>query len=211
MCRILLKKSITVCFNKKKKLYLKANWGKFKEYLKHCDFDENLDADRLESKILLEINNAAQSAIPVKSKFNWRDRPLPTEIIELIKENRHKIDAHEEVKTLKDLSMSIKVEIQKHANKSWLEFVEKNPHPLSSVPFWQKIHKIRGEKNKNRKIAALKYKNRFAETDQEKAVIFKQTKTERKFFAKFKRKVWCKIPSWNQNSEWVPRKFQSYQ
>jgi hypothetical protein len=137
-------------------LYEKAKWGDF-----HAKLDQELiDVDHeqmplgdLCEKIVEATVKAANASIP-KSKPSVGKCPIkyPIHIINLIAEKRRlnyifKLNPNKvNGETLKTAQIECGDAISIFNQSKWKEFIKKmGPHPLSTIPFWRRINRLRNK------------------------------------------------------------------
>jgi len=161
--------------------YNKANWALFsticENETKKAHFD-NIDSTA--EHIVTSIQKAANEAIPKKSFKSNRIIDLPPEIVKLFKIKNYWWRKSRKTKStiakenLNFYNSLIQSEIIKHESEKMLRFIKNlGPRPLSTVPMWRKITRLRNQR-RSQEIPTLIVNNIEHETNQAKAEIFEE-------------------------------------
>jgi hypothetical protein len=169
-------------------LYDKANWREFAGLIDAALIDEwdYDDVALMEEKIENSIKGAAAQCIPKsKEKLN-RDHNFPEPIKEVLKSRNYWRSeykknpngiAADQYRLKEELASDM---IAQFKRAQWARFLkEQGPHPLSSVPFWRRVNRLRENKRK-KNIGALLINNKVVTDDKEKAEAF-AAELEKKF------------------------------
>ena len=161
-------------------LYDRADWLKFKNSLNHNLKDigtNDNDPTHLNDQITEAINSAAKEAIP-KSKTNKGREKFPKYITDVLDQRNkwrkiynHYVDdaSAQEFKRYESEANNL---IKDFQDKSWQNFVKSlGPSPLSTIPFWKRINRLRDAKRK-RVIATIVHNNQILESNVDKANLF---------------------------------------
>ena len=169
-------------------LYEKADWQGYKNSIdeKMKNLASEMTIEELNEKIETTLKEAAETFIPrSKEKIN-RDNNFDQYIVEILKTRnfwgkrfREYRDKYSAEKYQEYEKLSNEVIIDFRLNK-WSQFLERQgPHPLSSVPFWKRINRLRSNK-RQKKIETLILNGKSYESDTEKADVFAES-LEKKF------------------------------
>ena len=169
-------------------LYEKANWVEYKKIIddEMRNLGSEMSIENLNEKIETSLKNAAERFIPRAKEKIGRDTNFDKTIVEVLKtrnfwgrrfrEYRDKFSA-EKYLLFEKLSNEV---ISEFRLKKWSEFLKKQgPHPLSSVPFWKRINRLRSNK-RQKKIESIVLNEILYENDVDKANIFADN-LEKKF------------------------------
>lgn len=169
-------------------LYDKANWPQFRNYVdsEMMNIGPELDIESLNNIIVNSILNAAEKHIPkVKEKLK-RDNNFDAQTVEVLKTRnfwgrryRRCRDKYSAEKYL-EMEKLANEQIETFRINQWENFLKnQGPHPLSSIPFWRRINRLRANK-RHSKIDTLIIDGITYETPENKANIF-ATSLENKF------------------------------
>lgn len=166
--------------NKKKFLFEKANWIKFKTHLDKLNTNDFFPLS-IEDKLKLitsKINEATEQSIPSVLEDLQTKSALPKSILLNIKErnrlqSKYKKDrTSENKKHLYEKVEKIRSMIKEFKSTSWKKFLGKfNGSHISSKPFWSRINRIRNKKQP-KNIPDIKHNGVILSTDSEKANAF---------------------------------------
>ena len=161
-------------------LYDKADWVNFKKEVdeKMMTLEPELDITALNNIIERTVIEAAEKYIPKSSEKLNRDSNFDAQIVEVLKTRnfwgkrfrlyRDKFSADNYMKFEK-LSNEL---IEEFRITQWNDFLYKQgPHPLSSIPFWKRVNRLRSNKRQSR-IETLIINDITYESASNKANIF---------------------------------------
>ena len=158
-------------------IYAKADWQLFREVLQRKESSQN-DIEALNEEIHRNIKDAADVSIPRSSAKTGQKNNLPEHIRKLIKlknfwqRQYDKSNSEMDKNNLYYMKNLIKEEIRMLRSSQWTEFMKKTgPNPLSSVPFWKRINRLRQRKKPNT-IGTLERDGVAYTKDEDKAKIF---------------------------------------
>ena len=163
-------------------LYDKADWKLFKTSMDNeaKNLGPELNIENLSEILTTMILKAANKAIPKSKEILKRDANLPGEIVEVLKCRNYWgkkfrwLRDSETAKRYTELEQLANELIVEHRIAQWNEFLKsQGPHPLSSVPFWKRINRLRSNK-RHKKIETLIVDGVNYETEKEKADLFAQ-------------------------------------
>ena len=163
-------------------IYDRANWREFKNEIdrKLIDIEHNteLTPPEINDIVSQAIKEAANKTIPKSQPKPKRTDNYPPIIVDLIKYKRlckykfYKNRSKSNGDALKQAELEISEAIRELTRKRWNEFLERmGPHPLSTVPFWKRINRLRG-KNQSPNIGSLKIDGLTITCNSEKAKVF---------------------------------------
>jgi hypothetical protein len=145
-------------------LYDKANWQNFQNDLEHELLDETspLDIESENTRLMELMKNSAAKNIPRAKEGLKRNNNFPPEIVAVLKnrnywgrmyrKNRDEFAA-ETYKIKIALANDL---IAKHKHEKWKEFIKRQgKSPLSSIPFWRRINRLRESKRKRGRSSLL--------------------------------------------------------
>ena len=120
-----------------------------------------LNIENLSEILTTMILKAANKAIPKSKEILKRVANLPGEIVEVLKSRNYWgkkfrwLRDSETAKRYTELEQLANELIVEHRIAQWNEFLKsQGPHPLSSVPFWKRINRLRSNK-RHKKIETL--------------------------------------------------------
>ena len=160
-------------------IYTRANWMRFRTTLdefKECNTNGSLDS--ASSWISQALKAAADVSIPKACKKGERIMNIPIYIRDLItlknywQRQYRKSRSEFSRKNLYTLKSNINNEIREFKNAQWRAFLDRiGPKPLSTVPFWKRINRLRNKK-RPQTINTLEKDGFELNTDEEKATVF---------------------------------------
>jgi hypothetical protein len=169
-------------------IYSRADWRSFSNEL-----DREL-IDDIESTLLEVLNNriinayikAAGSSIPKSKEKLSREINFPPEIVSALKNRNYwgkmfrRWRNEETADRYKYWEVVANEKIADFKQSQWQEFLKKQgPHPLSSVPFWKRINRLR-EAKRAKRIATILVDGKEYKESMEKATLFADS-LEKKF------------------------------
>ena len=187
-----IKCSFKININKKKKgksfhssyLYDKAKWPKFQNDIEATLENENFENKTLNEvtgKIFEAISTAASNNIPKSKENSKRLNNYPANIRDALnsrnfwKREFQKYRTEYSAKKLKEYEETVNILIGKFKLKQWQNFLDtQGKSPLSSVPFWRRINRLRACK-RNRGIAELKVNDIKISESKAKADVFAES------------------------------------
>lgn len=170
-------------------LYDKVKWDTYKNDMDN--FISKVGAksaiDSLNLKLHEAINAAAKNNIPKAQEKIRRYSNFPDHIVQALKSRNHWAKRFKE---FRDRDSAIKEYIESEALvnemirvfriKQWISFLEtQGPHPLSSVPFWKRINRLRSNK-RQKPIETLIINGVRYDEDIDKSNVFSEN-LEKKF------------------------------
>ena len=128
-------------------------------YILYDDISDDLETAAV--KLNEAIKAAADLCIPKTNEKMTRENNFPSYIKEILKQRNYwrrqfriRRDP-ESAFNYKDKEMEANKAIQEFKHSQWQKFLEQQgPSPLSSIPFWKRINRLRESKRK-RKIETL--------------------------------------------------------
>jgi hypothetical protein len=169
-------------------LYAKANWQNFMREMdaEVIDDRENESLSEMSDRIVQAYLNSAMHNIPKNKENKGRENNFPPEIVSVLKsrnywgrlyrKNRDDFSAH---------TYKLKIElanelISKYKQEQWQEFLNRQgKSPLSTIPFWKRINRLRESKRAS-KAGALLVNGKVIDSSKEKANVFADN-LEKKF------------------------------
>jgi len=169
-------------------LNAKANWRKFMNDMDSAvidDRDESTledDSDRIVNAFL----EVANSNIPKSKENKCRENNFPPEIVSIVKSRNYwgrLFRKNRDEFTERTYKLKIELAndlIAKYKQEQWNEFlIRQGKSPLSTIPFWKRINRLRESKRRN-SSGALLVDGKLVETSEKKANVFADS-LEKKF------------------------------
>ena len=175
-----------ISFNKSY-LYDKANWQKFENqldsYMNEIRGDQTIET--LNEAICANIKKSADESIPKNSEKLKRNENFPHDIVAVLTSRNYWASRFKRFRDQESATNYLSME--KLANEmittfrieKWEKFVkDQGPHPLSTIPFWRRINRLRSNKRKTR-VESLIINNVKYETPAEIANLFAENLKEK--------------------------------
>ena len=143
--------------------YEKVDWKEYVNEIERALIDERGPSfvDQQNERINEAIKNAAEKIIPKIKEHSKREANYPSEILEVLKSRNHwgkqfrKFRDKVSAENYENMQKIANEMIHEHRVKQWQEFVEKQgKNPLSSIPFWKRINRLR-ESKRHKHIESL--------------------------------------------------------
>jgi hypothetical protein len=169
-------------------LYAKANWRKFMSDMdvEVIDDVEELTLDGGSDRIVKAFLVAANNNIPKSKENKGRENNFPPEIVSVLKSRNYWGRLYRKNRDeFTERTYKLKIElanelIAKYKQEQWNDFLNRQgKSPLSTIPFWKRINRLRESKRKN-SSGALLVDGKVVDSSEEKANVFADS-LEKKF------------------------------
>ena len=142
-------------------IYDKANWGKLiMEVEKHLSDEDGLnpnDIEALNERLIRAIKVGVEAHIPKSREKLNRDQNFPKDIVQILETRNfwgrayRRTRSERFAKLYREYQNLATQKISEFRLNSWKEFVERQgASPLSSVPFWKRINRLRANKRRKK-------------------------------------------------------------